>query len=268
MKVFICIKQVPGIQEVRIDPKTNTLIRQGIPSIMNPHDKHAVQLGLDLKESYGAEVIALSMGPPQAEDVLREALSMGVDQAYLLTDRAFAGADTLATSHTLALAVKKIIKDSGTDDKYIVICGVQAIDGDTAQVGPEMAEDLGIPQITYALKFELDGEKVLIERAFRAEEIVLIETKLPVLISVLKDINQPQYPSMDGIVDAYTKKEVIYLNAEDLEAKKENIGLTGSMTEVWKIFIPQRKGEYIILEGKIEDQVHELCENLKEDKIF
>lgn len=267
MKIFTCIKQVPGIQEVRIDPKTNTLIRQGIPSIMNPHDKHAVELGLTIKEKHGGEVIALSMGPPQAEEVLREALSMGVDKAYLLTDRAFAGADTLATSHTLALAVRKVMAEADKDEKYIVICGVQAIDGDTAQVGPEMAEELGIPQITYVLKFDLEGDKVITERAFRAEEIVVIETKLPVLLSVIKEINHPRYPSMEGIVNAYDKKEVVYLDAEKLGAKKEKIGLTGSMTEVWKIFTPERKGEHIMLEGSLEDMTKELTKYLQEDKL-
>ena len=267
MKIFTCIKQVPGISEVKIDPKTNTLVREGIPSIMNPHDKHAVELSLNLKEKHGGEIIALSMGPPQAETVLREALSMGADEAYLLTDRAFAGADTLATSHTLALAVKKILKDSG-DDKYVVICGVQAIDGDTAQVGPEMAEDLNIPQITYVLKFEIKGNKVIAERAFRAEETVVIETTLPVLISVVKEINHPRLPKMSGIVDAYDEKEVIHLDSAYIGAKKENIGLNGSMTEVWKIFVPERKGAHIILEGTAEQQVQKLCEHLKEDKVI
>ncbi|MHA1146789.1 MAG: electron transfer flavoprotein subunit beta/FixA family protein [Promethearchaeota archaeon] len=268
MKIFICIKQVPDTQEVRIDPKTNTLIRQGIPSIMNPHDKHAVELGLTLKEKHGAEVIALSMGPPQAEEVLREALAMGADKAYLLTDRAFAGADTLATSHTLALAVKKIMSEGAKDEKYIVICGVQAIDGDTAQVGPEMAEELGIPQITYVIDFKLEGNKSITERAFRSEEIVVIETQLPVLVSVVKEINHPRYPSLSSIVNAYSKKEVVYLDADALDAKKENIGLTGSMTEVWKIFTPERKGEHIMLQGSIEDMTGKLCQYLKEDKLI
>ncbi len=267
MIVFVCIKQVPGISEVRIDPKTNTLIREGIPSIMNPHDKHAVELGLALKEQHGAEVIVLSMGPPQAEEVLREALAMGADKAYLLTDRAFAGADTLATSHTLALGIKYILKDYPKDEKYLVVCGVQAIDGDTAQVGPELAEELGIPQITYVFKFELKGDIIKVERAFRPEETVIIETKLPALVSVLKEINHPRYPTMLGIVKAY-KKNTEKLNAEKLNAKKEQIGLTGSMTEVWKIFVPERKGEHIILEGKLEDQVKQLVEYLKEDNVI
>ena len=265
----MCIKQVPGVSEVRIDPKTNTLIREGIPSITNPVDKNAIELALTIKEERGAEIIAISMGPPQAEEVLREALAMGVDKAYLLTDRAFAGADTLATSHTLALAIKTILKESGKDEKYLVICGTQAIDGDTAQVGPELAEELDIPQITYVQKFKFkENDIIVLERAFRTEEIVIIETKLPALISVLKEINKSRYPTMLGIVHAYNKNDVIYLDAKALNAKKEFIGLTGSQTEVWKIFTPERKGEHIMLSGKIEDMVHELCQNLKEDKIF
>jgi len=267
MKIFVCIKQVPGITEVRIDPKTNTLIREGIPSIMNPMDKNGVELALEIKAKHGGEIIAISMGPPQAEEVLREALAMGADKAYLLTDRAFAGADTLATSHTLALAINKVLKES-KDKKYLVICGTQAIDGDTAQVGPELAEELGIPQITYVQKFELKGNKIIVERAFRAEEIVIIETNLPALISVLKEINTPTYPTLFGIVDAYDEREVIYWDAEALKADRANIGLNGSMTEVWKIFIPERKGEHIVLEGTIEEKAHELCKYLKEDKLI
>jgi len=267
MKIFVCIKQVPGVSEVKIDPETNTLVREGIPSIINPMDKNGIELALELKEKYGAETIGISMGPPQAEEALREALAMGLDEAYLLTDRAFAGADTLATSHTLSLGIKKLIKNYGERDNYLVICGTQAIDGDTAQVGPELAEELGIPQITYVQKFEIKDDKVIVERAFRGEEVVVIETKLPVLVSVLRDLNEPRYPNLDGIVDSY-EKEVKYLNHEDIEAIKKNIGLVGSQTEVWRIFVPKRKGEHIILEGSIEERVSELCERLREDKLI
>jgi len=268
MKIFTCIKQVPGVSEVKIDPKTNTLVRKGIPSITNPMDNNATELALSIKEKHGGEVIAISMGPPQAEEVLRQALAMGADQAYLLTDREFAGADTLATSHTLALAIKKIVIDSGDDKKYLVICGTQAIDGDTAQVGPELAEELGIPQITYVQKCELKGDKIITERVFRSEEIVIIESNLPALISVLREVNIPRFPTMTGIVNAHEEMEVKYLNAEDLNADKTNIGLTGSQTEVFKIFIPEKKGEHVILEGSIEEMVQQLCTNLKEDKLL
>jgi len=268
MKIFVCIKQVPGVSEVKIDPKTNTLVREGVPSIINPHDKNAIELALSIKEKHGAEVIALSMGPPQAEEVLREALAMGADRAFLLTDKAFAGADTLATSYTLSLAIKKILNELKKDEKYIVICGSQAIDGDTGQVGPELAEELEIPQITYVQKFQIKGDKVIVERVFRTEEVVIIETNLPVLISVLSEINTPRDPTMSGIVDAYQKREIQFLNLESLKADKTKIGLDGSMTQVWKIFIPERKGEHIILTGTTEEMVQNLCENLKEDKIL
>jgi electron transfer flavoprotein beta subunit len=269
LKIFVCIKQVPGVSEVKIDPKTNTLVREGIPSIVNPHDKHAIELGVSLREKYGGEVIALSMGPPQAEKALREALAMGADIAYLLTDRVFAGADTLATSHTLALGIKKLLKDSKGERDYLIICGTQAIDGDTAQVGPELAEELNIPQVTYVLNFELIGnEKIRVERAFRSEEVVVIEARLPALISVLKEINKPRNPSMKGTVDAYSKKQVIPLTADDLGVNNNEFGLNGSQTEVWRIFVPQRKGQHIKLEGTIEEMSRSLCENLKDDKIL
>lgn len=268
MKIFVCIKQVPGVSEVRIDPKTNTLIREGIPSITNPFDKNALELALTIKEEHDAEVIAISMGPPQAEEVLREALAMGADKAFLITDRKFAGADTLATSYTLSLAIKKILKESKDRRNYLIICGAQAIDGDTGQVGPELAEELGIPQITYVQKFELKENEVAVERIFRAEEIVIIKAQIPVLISVLKEINLPRHPTISGIVDAYSKKEVLFLDAEALKPNKSKIGLKGSMTEVWKIFIPERKEDQIYLKGTKEEIAKELCLKLKDDKIL
>ncbi|MFX1323411.1 MAG: electron transfer flavoprotein subunit beta/FixA family protein [Promethearchaeota archaeon] len=268
MKIFVCIKQVPGIAEVRIDPSSNTLIREGIPSIMNPFDKNAVELALAIKEKHGAEIIALSMGPPQAEEVLREALAMGADKAFLLTDKTFAGADTLATSYTLSLAIKKLLKGSSEKRNYLIILGAQAIDGDTGQVGPELAEELDIPQITYVQKFELKEGKISVERVFRAEEVVIIETDIPALITVLKEINTPRHPSLSGVVDAHRNKEVIHMNADDLKPDKRKIGLSGSMTEVWKIFIPERKGEHIILRGSSEEVVKQLIDNLKNDKIL
>ncbi|MBY8983977.1 MAG: electron transfer flavoprotein subunit beta/FixA family protein [Candidatus Lokiarchaeota archaeon] len=267
MKIFVCIKQVPGVSEVRIDPKTNSLVREGIPSVTNPFDKNAIELALEIKEKHGAEVIAISMGPPQAEEVLREALAMGVDNALLLSDKAFAGADTLATSYTLALAIKRLLKGSKDKANYLVIVGAQAIDGDTGQVGPELAEELNIPQITYVQKFELKEGTILVERIFRTEEVVIIESRLPALISVLKEINNPRNPTMSGVVNAF-KKEIKVLNAEELKPDKRKIGRHGSMTEVWKIFVPERKGEQIILKGTNEEIVQELCKHLKNDKIL
>ena len=258
---------MPGVSEVRIDPETNSLVREGIPSVTNPFDKNAIELALTIKEKHGAEVIAISMGPPQAEEVLREALAMGVDEVFLLSDRAFAGADTLATSYTLALAIKNLLKGSKDKMNYLVILGSQAIDGDTGQVGPELAEELNIPQITYVQKFELEGDKILAERIFRREEIVIIETKIPALITVLKEINYPRNPTMSGIVKAY-KKEVNIIDVECLKPDKRKIGRHGSMTEVWKIFVPERKVDQIIFKGTNEEVVQELCKNLKKDKIL
>ncbi|MFX0023854.1 MAG: electron transfer flavoprotein subunit beta/FixA family protein [Candidatus Hermodarchaeota archaeon] len=268
LQIFVCIKQVPGVPEVKIDPKTNTLIREGIPSITNPLDKHAVELALSIKEKHGGEVIAISMGPPQAEEVLREALAMGADKAFLLTDRLFAGADTLATSHTLSLAIKKILKDSKNKEDFLIICGTNAIDGDTAQVGPELAEELGIPQITYVQKFELKEDTIVVQRVFRKEEVVIIESKIPSLISVLQEINTPRYPTLSGIMNAYDNMKVTRYNAKNLNANEKKIGLKGSMTEVWKIFIPERKGEQIILDGTAEEIAHKLLTSLKDDKVL
>ncbi len=267
MKIFVCIKQVPGVSEVRIDPKTNSLVREGIPSITNPFDKNAIELALTIKEKHTAEVIAISMGPPQAKEVLREALAMGVDSAFLLSDKAFAGADTLATSYTLALAIKNLLKGSKDKTKYLVILGAQAIDGDTGQVGPELAEELNIPQITYVQKFGLTEDKILVERIFRTDEVVVIESRIPALITVLKEINNPRNPTISGVVRAY-KKEVKVLNAEELKPDKRKIGRHGSMTEVWKVFVPERKIDQIIFTGTNEEKVQELCKSLKDDKIL
>ncbi|MFX1311338.1 MAG: electron transfer flavoprotein subunit beta/FixA family protein [Promethearchaeota archaeon] len=268
LTIFVCIKQVPGISEIKIDPKTNTLIRENVPSIMNPNDKHAIELALLIKEQHGADIIALSMGPSQAEEILREALAMGVDKAVLLTDCSFAGADTLATSYTLALAIKKLLKEKKESVNYLVICGTQAIDGATAQVGPELAEELGIPQITYVIKFQLKENKIVVERTLEPQSIVIIESPLPALISVLNKINEPRYPALIGIVHAFQKNKIIYFNAQDLDADKAKIGLNGSMTEVWKIFIPERKDEHVILKGTPKEISKELCLNLKKDKVF
>lgn len=267
MKIFVCIKQVPAVEQVKIDPKTNCLIREGIPYMTNPMDKNAIELALQIKKEYGAETIALTMGPPQGEEALRQALAMGIDEAYLLTDKSFAGADTLATSYTLSLGIKKLLKQFKTQDDYLVICGNQAIDGETGQTGPELAEELGIPQITYVQHFKLEGKKAIVERSFTPEEVVVIETQLPVLISVIKDLNTPTYPTMAGIVNAY-EKEIIQWNAADLNADKNKIGLNGSKIIVWKLFAPERKGEHTLLEGTPEKIAKDLCDNLKKDKIL
>jgi len=267
MKIFVCIKQVPGVSEVKVDKETGLLVREGIPSIINPVDKNALELALSIKEKKeNVEVLAISMGPPQAEECLREALAMGCDNAYLLTDRKFAGADTLATSHTLSLCIKKIMKDS--KEIYLVICGHQAIDGDTAQVGPELAEELNIPQITYVQHVEITDEKIIANSVFRSDEIVVLETKLPALITVLRELNVARFPTLIGINEAFSDKKVIYWNAVDLNARNDKIGLDGSQTSVHKIFVPEQKGDYVKFSGSIEQMVEDLCKNLKEDKVI
>jgi electron transfer flavoprotein beta subunit len=265
MRIFVCIKQVPGIAEVRIDPKTGILIREGVPSIINPADKHALELALAIKQNTGSEVIALSMGPPQAEEALREALAMGVDRAFLLTDRKFAGADTLATSYTLSLAIKKNLNPK---EKYLVICGAQAIDGDTAQVGPELAEELNIPHITNIQKFELTDERIIVESVFRPEEVIILETELPALVTVLKTLNTPRFPTLISLVEAYDTKKVIHVPVTELNPDLTKIGVNGSQTQVAKIFVPQLKGVHIKLTGSISEMVKQLCQNLKDDKIL
>ena len=191
MKIIVLMKQVPNTNEVKIDPKTGTLIREGVPSIINPDDKNALEEALKIKEEKGGSVTVLTMGPPQADFALREALAMGADEAILLTDRVFAGADTWATSLALAKAIQKI----GEYD--LIFAGRQAIDGDTAQVGPEIAEHLGLPQVTYVRKVvSLEGNKVVVERALE-DGYEVIECQLPAVLTAIKELNVPRYPSVN-----------------------------------------------------------------------
>lgn len=225
MKIIVCIKQVPNTTEIKIDPVTNTLKRDGVPSIINPDDKTAIEAALQMKERYGAQVTVITMGPPQAEKALREALAMGADEAFLLTDRAFGGSDTLATSTIVAAAIRKL----GAD---VVFCGRQAIDGDTAQVGPQIAEHLGIPQITYAadLSYNEKTGALTVKRQFE-DRYQTLEVKGLCLITFLSTMAQPRYMNMWDIVDQ-DSKEVGKLTFADLDVAKENIGLTGSPTKV------------------------------------
>ncbi|SEF85506.1 electron transfer flavoprotein beta subunit [Caloramator fervidus] len=238
MKVVVCVKQVPDTNEVKIDPVKGTLIREGVPSIMNPDDKNALEEALRLKDEYGAYVTVITMGPPQAEKVLREALAMGADEAILLTDKAFAGADTWATSLTLAKAIEKIGYD-------LILAGRQAIDGDTAQVGPEIAEHLDIPQVTYVEKVELEGNTLRVKRALE-DGYEIIKINMPCLLTCIKELNTPRYMNVYDIFTCY-KKEIKVLTSEDLGLNKEDIGLLGSPTKVRKTFTkePKGKGEII-----------------------
>ncbi|MDW7998857.1 MAG: electron transfer flavoprotein subunit beta/FixA family protein [Thermodesulfovibrio sp.] len=255
MKILVCVKQVPDVTEVRIDPKTNTLIREGVPSIMNPYDLHAIEAGLQLRERIGGKVTVITMGPPQAEEVLREAISMGVDDAVLLTDRRFAGADTWATAYTLSKAAKKI----GFD---LIICGKQAIDGDTAQVGPEMAEFLDIPHVSYVRSINNVTESEMTVERLMDDCYEKISLTLPALITVVKELNNPRPPSIRGKMAA-KKANIPKWNADDIEAEEENIGLKGSPTMVKNIFAPPPRGERRILEGTPEEQVETLILELR-----
>lgn len=243
MNIVVCLKQVPDTTEVKIDPKTGTLIRDGVPSIINPDDKNALEEALTLKENAGGKVIVISMGPPQAEKALREAIAMGADEAILISDRAFAGADTLATSNALAGALRKL-------DYDIVFAGRQAIDGDTAQVGPEIAEHLNIPQVTYVEKVQINGNSLKVQRAWE-DGYEIIEVKTPVLLTAIKELNEPRYMHMANIFDTF-KKEVKVWSAADIDVDKSLLGLSGSPTKVKKSMTKEAKGqgELICLSAK------------------
>ena len=257
MKIVVCIKQVPGTTEVKINPETNTLVREGIPNEVNPFDLYAVEEALRLKERLGgAAVVAVSMGPPQAADALREAMAMGVDEAILLSDRAFAGADTLATAYTLAEAVKKI------GDVSLILCGKQAIDGDTAQVGPEIAENLGWPHATYIRKINEIGEREIVVERMTDDGYERLSLSLPALLTVVKEINEPRLPGIKGQMRA--KKAVIPVwTAAGLGADLKRLGLNGSPTQVRKIFYPEHVVHAEMLEGSAAEQAAALAGRLK-----
>lgn len=255
MNIVVCIKQVPDTAEVRINPETNTLIRDGVPTIINPYDMHAVEAGLQIKEMTKGKVTALTMGPPQAESALREVISMGVDDAVLLSDRAFAGSDTWATAYTLSRAIAKIRAD-------IIICGKQAIDGDTAQVGPEIAEFLNIPHIAYIRKIEdVKQDSIRVQRLMD-EGYDIVESTLPVLLTVVKELNEPRLPSLKGKMAA-KKAEIKKLGRAELGIDEKDTGLKGSPTQVKNIFAPEARTDRKMLHGTVEEQVNHLIEELK-----
>ncbi len=237
MLVAVCIKQVPDTTNVRIDPKTNTLVREGVESILNPFDEHALEEALKLKDAAGAKVVAISMGPPQAMVVLREALARGADEAYLVSSRAFGGADTLATSYTLSLAISKAC--GGTPD--LVLFGKQAIDGDTAQVGPGVSEFLDVPLVTYVKEVETqEGAGYRVVTVMDDGEHV-VEGKFPCVMTVLKEASVPRFAPLAGRIDA-AKKEIRVLDEKVLAADPASIGLKGSPTKVVRIFPPPVRG--------------------------
>ena len=258
MNIIVCIKQVPETTEVKINPQTNTLIREGVKSIINPFDMYAIEEGVRLKERFGGKVTVISMGPPQAESALREAISMGGDEAILITDRAFAGSDTWATSFTLACAIRKI------GDFDLILCGKQASDGDTAQVGPGISTHLDIPQVTYVKKIEdIDDRKAKVERMVE-EGYEVILTPLPCVMTVVKEINEPRLPSLKGKMRA-KKIEIIRWTAKDIGCDSKNIGLEGSPTRVVKIFTPPPRKGGEILQGDVNEVTGKLAGLLEPD---
>ncbi len=262
MQIFVCIKQVPDTTEVKIDPETGRLIREGVPSIVNPFDKHAVEAALQLREAHGGKVTVITMGLPQAQEALRECLAMGADEAILVSDGPFGGADTLATSYTLSRACEKL----GEHD--LILFGKQAIDGDTAQVGPGVAEHLNLPQVTYVQKIlELKDGKMRVERGIEGGYEV-IEVPLPCVLTVDKSINEPRFPTMMGTMKAH-KKEIPTWGVKDIEAAEDRIGSDGSATWVKRTFAPERKrrGEIIDCESP-EEAVQVLISKLRDAKVI
>jgi len=261
MNIIVCIKQVPDTTDIRINPETNTLVREGVDSIINPFDLYAIEEGVRIKEEHGGKVTVISMGPPQVEAALRESISLGVDEAIHLCDRAFAGADTWATSYALAKGIEK------EGDYDIIICGKQAIDGDTAQVGPGIAIQLDIPQIMYVKKIEKIGDGIIRAQRMTEEGYEVIEGDLPVLISVVKEINEPRLPSLKGKMRA-KKAEIVAWTAADIEADEQLIGLNGSPTQVVKIFSPPAREGGEIFQGEPAEMVEQLAQALERQKII
>jgi electron transfer flavoprotein beta subunit len=257
MHIIVLIKQVPDTTEIKIDPKTGTLIREGVESIINPDDRHALELAVTLKEDCGGKATVMSMGPTQAIDAISEALGMGMDEGVLLTDKNFAGADTWATSFTLGRAIRRL---KGYD---LIICGRQAIDGDTAQIGPQIAEFLNVPQLTYVRKVEEINEKRIVVQRALEDGYERMESPLPALITVIGEINTPRYPRMDLLIDSCEEKARIKIwDAADLGVTVQDIGLSGSLTRVIKTFAPKTKREGERLEGDKEDVVNQLLDRM------
>ena len=260
MNIVVCIKQVPDTNEVRIDPVRGTLIREGVPTIMNPDDKAGLEAALRLKDEMGAKVSVISMGPMQADLVLREALAMGADEAYLVTDRAFGGADTWATSCTLAAAISKM-------DYDLIITGRQAIDGDTAQVGPEIAEHLQIPNISYAEAVRVEGDEVVVKRQYE-DRYHTVRAKMPALLTALSELNDPRYMTPGGIIDAFREKTVTIWTRADVPVDDGNIGLNGSPTRVFRSFPKTVKAPGMKIEEGVDESVQFVMDKLREKYIL
>lgn len=256
MKIVACVKQVPDAKNVRLDPETNTLSREGVESIMNPYDRHALEAAVALKEECGGTVVALSMGPPQAADMLREAIACGADEAVLVSDRAFAGSDTLATTYTLARAIEHL---GGAD---LVLCGRQAIDGDTAQVGPGLAVRLDLAFASCIRRIDrLEDGRLYVHRMMDDGHDEL-EVPLPALLTVVREVNDPRVPSLKGKMRA-KKAEIAVLTAAEIGADARFLGLGGSPTKVAKVFAPEPRGARTMLDGSVDEMVAQLVDKLE-----
>lgn len=260
MEIVVCIKQVPDTTEIKINPATGTLIRDGVPSIMNPDDKGGLEFALQLKDQYNAHVTVITMGPPQAEAILREAYAMGVDHAILLTDRKFAGADTLATSNALAGAMRVLKPD-------LILAGRQAIDGDTAQVGPQMAEHLQLPQISYVTDVKFDGKQMMTVKKETEEGYQKLEVELPCVLTVLASANKARYMTVAGIMNAFDKEIEIW-GVDKIDVDEAKLGLNGSPTRVKKSFTKAQKVAGSVYEVEAEEAVGIIISKLKEKFII
>ncbi len=262
LKIIVCAKQVPDTNEVKIDPVKNTLIREGVPSILNHDDANALEEALKVKDQYpDTHITIITMGPPQAKDLLIECMAMGADEGVLLSDRALGGSDTWATSNAIAAAVKKI------GDCDLIFAGRQAIDGDTAQVGPQVAEKLGLPQVTYVKEFAIDGKEITVKRALE-DGYELIKIQLPCVLTAIKELNTPRYMSVGGIYDA-VKADIKVWGAKELEIDLNTVGLDASPTNVFRSFTPAPKGKGIMLDkDTVEENAQALLEKLQEKYII
>ncbi len=263
MNIVVLVKQVPNTTEVKLDPKTGNLIREGVESIINPDDLHALETAAALKEAHGGKITAMSMGPPQAIDALSEAMGMGADKGVLLCDMAFAGADTWATSFTLGKAVEKI------GDVDLILCGRQAIDGDTAQIGPQVADFLQVPQVSYVFEIEELNEDGMVVKRRLEGGFERIQCRLPALLTVIGEINEPRYPHVARLIGACREKSPIKIwNAADLGVSTSEVGLEGSLTNVIKTFSPKLKREGEMLEGDAKTAAKGLVEKMRENKLL
>ena len=262
MKIIVCIKQVPDTTEIRIDPVKGTLMRDGVPSILNPDDANALEAALQIKDEYpGTVVDVVTMGPQQASYALRECLAMGADDAYLLSSRAFGGADTCSTRTTLAYGIKKI------GDYDFIFAGRQAIDGDTAQVGPQLAQRLGLPAATYVQNIrEIRENSVILERQLE-DGYEVLEIQRPCVLTAVRELNRPRYMSVIGIEKAY-EKEITVWDERDLDIRPQDCGHSASPTKVFRSFTPPPKGKGEMLAGTVNEMAQSLVSKLMEKHVL